>query len=88
MKSFRFSQQNKIDPELLALRQELSVAQSDLAGAYRQFDQALDPDLVESTAYQINAIKARCNFLIRAIKARSPQPTTAAAKLEEEVTWT
>ena len=32
-----------------------------------------DPELVESCVYQINADKARCNYLIRAIKARSPE---------------
>ena len=36
------------DPELLTLKAELLEAQGDLAQAYRQFDQALDPELVES----------------------------------------
>ena len=60
------------DPELLTLKAELLEAQGDLAQAYRQFDQALDPELVESCVYQISAVKARCNYLIRAIKERSP----------------
>ena len=34
------------DPELLTLKAELLEAQGDLAQAYRQFDQALDPELV------------------------------------------
>ena len=41
------------DPELLTLKAELLEAQGDLAQAYRQFDQALDPELVESCVYQI-----------------------------------
>ena len=53
------------DPELLTLKAELLEAQGDLAQAYRQFDQALDPELVESCVYQISAVKARCNYLIR-----------------------
>ena len=61
------------DPELLTLKAELLEAQGDLAQAYRQFDQALDPELVESCVYQISAVKARCNYLIRAIKERSPE---------------
>ena len=56
------------DPELLTLKAELLEAQGDLAQAYRQFDQALDPELVESCIYKISAVKARCNYLIRAIK--------------------
>ena len=48
------------DPETLALRAELQAAQSELALAYRQFDQATAPELVESCIYRISAAKARC----------------------------
>ena len=65
-----FSKKLRPDPELLALREELQIAQGDLSLAYRQFNQVLDPELVESCIYQISAVKARCNYLIRAIKAR------------------
>ncbi len=85
MKTDLFPQKPTPDPELPALKAELLNAQCDLAQAYRQFDQALDPELVESCIYQISADKARCNYLIRAIKARCPN---AAAPLEENVTWT
>ena len=74
------------DPELLRLKAELLEAQGDLAQAYRQFNQALDPELVESCIYQISAVKARCNYLIRAIKERSPDGL--AAGLEGTATWT
>ena len=67
------------DPELAKLRAELLEAQGDLTQAYRQFDQALDPELVESCIYQISAVKARCNYLIRAIKERSPDGTEGGA---------
>ena len=77
------------DPELLRLKAELLEAQGDLAQAYRQFNQALDPELVESCIYQISAVKARCNYLIRAIKERSPDAAAAAAlRLEEDRAWT
>ena len=67
-----FSKKARPDPELLALKAELQAAQDQLALAYRQFNQAVDPELVESCVYQISADKARCNYLIRAIKARDP----------------
>ena len=54
-----FSKKSAPDPELLALKAELLDAQGDLALAYRQFNQALDPELVESCIYQISAVKAR-----------------------------
>ena len=87
MKTVLFSGKTRPDPELLTLKEELLAAQADLANAYRQFDQALDPELVESCIYQISAVKARCNYLIRAIKERSPT-AEAAAGLEGEAAWT
>ena len=82
-----FSKKHHQDPELLLLRSELLEAQGELAQAYRQFDQAVDPELVESCIYQISAVKARCNYLIRAIKERGPQ-AAAAAQVEGDSVWT
>ena len=45
------------DPETLALQAELKAAQSDLALAYRQFDQATAPELVESCVYRTQTLK-------------------------------
>lgn len=73
----RFSNKVHPDPTLATLRQELSAAQGELSQAYRQFNEAVDPELVESSIYQISAVKARCNYLIRAIKERSA-PVEAA----------
>ena len=82
-----FSKKHPQDPELLTLRSELLEAQGELAQAYRQFDQAVDPELVESCIYQISAVKARCNYLIRAIKERGPQ-AAAAAQTKGDSVWT
>ena len=81
-----FWKRNRLDPELLALKEELQTAQGDLSLAYRQFDQAVDPELVECCIYQIKAEKARCNYLIRAIKERSPESYTAL-RLEGDAVW-
>ena len=75
------------DLRLQELTADLEQARADLALAYRQFDMADDPELVESCIYQISAVKARCNYLIRAIKERSPE-AAAAAGLEGASTWT
>ena len=72
-----FSKKPQPDPELLHLKAELLTAQGELALAYQQFDQAVDPELVESCVYQISAVHARCNYLIRAIKRHS-QSTDAS----------
>lgn len=88
MKSILFPKKPMPDHELLTLRAELLCAQRDLSQAYRQFDQAIDPELVDACIYQISAVKARCNYLIRAIKARSYKAATAAGTLEGEAKWT
>ena len=49
-------------------------------------NEAVDPELVESSIYQISAVKARCNYLIRAIKERSAP--AAAADGKEDTVWT
>ena len=87
MKSVLFSKKYAPDPELAALKAELQEAQNELARAYCQFNHAVDPELVESCIYQINAVKARCNYLIRTIKTRSPE-TLAAARTEGDALWT
>ena len=84
-----FSKKSKPDPELLALKAELQEAQGELSLAYRRFDQALDPELVESCVYQISADKARCNYLLRAIKARCPEEgQSGPCESEGSTVWT
>ena len=85
MKTVLTSKKPLPDPELPSLKAELLAAQGELAFAYQQFDQALAPELVECCIYQISAAKARCNYLIRVIKERSPQSALSA---EEEALWT
>ena len=85
MKTVLASKKPLPDPELPALKAELMAAQGELAFAYQQFDQALAPELVECCIYQISAAKARCNYLIRLIKERSPQ---ASLSPEEDALWT
>lgn len=72
------------DPELTALKSALESAREDLCLAYQEFNHATDPEMVESCIYQISAVKARCNYLIRSIKARSC-PETAEAQEGERV---
>ena len=58
-------------PELQALQAALTEAQRELDCAYRRFDCAVDPELVESCCYEISAAKARCSYLLRRIKEES-----------------
>ena len=72
-------------PELAALRAELRDAQSELALAYRQFDQAIAPELVEACIYRISAAKARCDYYLRVLKAQEPG---AAGSVRGDALWT
>lgn len=81
-----FSKKPRPDPELIRLREEFRQAQGDLSAAYNSFDQAVDPELVESCIYQISAVSARCNYLLRSIKSRSPQSLPVDEK--EDALWT
>jgi hypothetical protein len=88
MKTLLFPRKPAPDLELQALKDELTSARGDLQAAYNQFDLAVEPELVESCVYQINAVQARCNYLIRAIKSRSPAAIPAAGLSKEDAAWT
>ena len=73
-----FSKRPTPDPELLRLKEALLDAQVELTLAYRRFDQAVDHELIEACIFEINAVTARCNYLLRAIKERCPEETQSA----------
>ena len=52
----------------------------------RRFDQASEPELVESCIYEIKAINARFSYLYRAIRERSGE-AAAAGKQEANEAW-
>lgn len=86
MKHNLFARKTRPDPELERLKTELYRAQEDLQQAYHHLDLVLEPELVDACIYQICAIQARCNYLIRAIKARHSGAATIPA--EEGAAWT
>ena len=80
-----FAKKHRPDPELELLKQELTTAQNHLQQAYHHLDLVVEPELVEACVYEISAIQARCNYLIRAIKSRLD--STAAFSAKEGVSW-
>ena len=85
MKYTLFPKKHRPDPELERLKAELYQAQEELQQAYSHLDLVVEPELVDACVYQISAIQARCNYLIRAIKARLG--TSASVPAEEGATW-
>ena len=59
------------DPALRELEKELQANTQALKDAYLRFDCVCDSDLIDACIYEINALKARSNYLLRRIKARS-----------------
>ena len=59
----------------IQLQQELYEANRALRTAYEKFNYVSEPELVDACVYEISALKARCNYLLRVIKERSPQST-------------
>ncbi len=63
--------------ELAALRGELAKVSDELHCAYRAFNAAVEDDLIYSSIYEINMLRARHTYILRKIKqlgAPRPEP--------------
>lgn len=58
----------KMGTQTAHLRAALSATHRDLTRAYAQFDTVTAPELVDACVYEINAVEARYNYLLRRIK--------------------
>ena len=87
MKSIHIAKKVYADQEFLKLQAQLAVAREDLRLAYLRFDQVVDNDLIDACIYQMNAALAQCNYLVRAIKARTPEESIAATSTKEQGVW-
>ncbi len=62
----------KTDPLLLAkaeLLQEIEDIKLSLETAHSNFENACDPDLVDSCIYEMNAIQHRYKYLLRQVRS-------------------
>lgn len=66
---FSFGRRPKVQSaEQQELLQSLAATRVQINQAYRCFDTAHDPELVESFVYEINALQSRYSYLLRRIK--------------------
>ena len=65
--------------ERLELEESLRDTQVRIAQAYAGFNSAVDGELVESFVYEIQALKARYSYLLRARKQLEAQPVPLQA---------
>ena len=72
------------DPAMRELERELQANTQALKDAYLRFDYVCDNDLVESCIFEINALKARSNYLLRQAVAVPVQeaPCVAAGAMK------
>lgn len=66
------------DPALRQLKQELLNTTQALKDAYIRFNFVCDSELIDASIYEISALKARCNYLLRRIKELSGEPVPSA----------
>lgn len=76
-------------PALLELKTSLQDTQSALNHAYAAFDYTSDPELTEACIYEIRALQARMNYLVRRIKEMEACAATAVtAHAGGRLKWT
>lgn len=64
MKRFK----KRVSPEQEALMAEIKQTKLALETAYSNFENSLDPDLIDSYIYEVNAVQKRYKFLLRQAK--------------------
>lgn len=63
----------KLPPQNQALLQEIAQTKLAMETAYSNFENVVEPDLIDSYIYQLNAVQERYKFLIRQAKAADSQ---------------
>ena len=74
MSIFRKKKTKKDDPLLL----ELAKTKIELETAYSNFENVTDPDLIDSSIYEVNAVQQRYKYLLRQIKSDKTDAAAAA----------
>ena len=69
------------EPALQELKTSLQTTQEALSQAYTAFDYASDPELTDACIFEIRALQARMNYLVREIKALEKRPAAAARRM-------
>ncbi len=74
MSIFRKKKPEKNDPLLL----ELAKTKIELETAYSNFENVTDPDLIDSSIYEVNAVLQRYKYLMRQLKLDETDAAAAA----------
>lgn len=66
-------QKNILRKEEQALLEELKKTKIALESAYSNFENVVDPDLIDCYIYEVNAVQHRYKFLLRQVKEMNSQ---------------
>jgi hypothetical protein len=61
-------QKRSLEKEEQALMEELKKTKIALESAYSNFENVVDPDLIDCYIYEVNAVQHRYKFLLRQVK--------------------
>ena len=50
------------------LQDEIERVKLEMETAYSNFEQVLDPDLIDCYIYEVNAVQKKCKYLLRQIQ--------------------
>ncbi|MEA4813832.1 MAG: DUF2508 family protein [Oscillospiraceae bacterium] len=73
--------------EMRDLRMSLEETKQQIARVYGWFNYADDPDLIDSYVYEINALRARYNYLLRRVKDAGGE-AVACGRGGDDKQWT
>ena len=73
--------ENEVYPGVRELLSDLKMTKTELNDAYTNFENVVDPDLVDSWIYQVNAVQKRYHFLLKQAQLLDLQNS-----IEEELT--
>ena len=69
MRALGLRKEEEGENERLELMDGLERTRVQIQQAYLQFDTAGDPDLIESSVFEIKSLQARYSYLLRQVKA-------------------
>ncbi len=64
-----FKHETQIDEDYQSLLDNLNQTKNSLDLAYQNFENATDPELIDSYIYEVNAIQMRYKFLLCRLKS-------------------
>ena len=82
-KFFQKPQKSPYELEMELLQTQLSETKSALESAYSNFENVLDPDLIDCYIYELNAVQKRYKFLLNQAKSLEYRNLATASDLSQ-----